>query len=82
MARVSMAHGIVELFDCVPSVACVGVCVRIADVSGVLACEVSRRRDATMLFFGSWAMIVFGFAKIAAGLAGAEAGCGLGAGAG
>eukprot|EP00965_Chrysotila_dentata_P064193 2126000-Pleurochrysis_carterae.AAC.1 len=35
-----------------------------------------------MLFFKSWAMIVFGFAKIATGLAGAEAGCGLGAGAG
>eukprot|EP00965_Chrysotila_dentata_P174476 5759281-Pleurochrysis_carterae.AAC.1 len=39
IARVSMAHGIVELFDCVPSVACVCVCVRSADVSGVLACE-------------------------------------------
>eukprot|EP00965_Chrysotila_dentata_P003152 103078-Pleurochrysis_carterae.AAC.1 len=59
MARVNMAHVIVKLFDCVPSVACVGVCVKGADVSGVLACEVSRQRDATMLFFGSWAMIVF-----------------------
>eukprot|EP00965_Chrysotila_dentata_P137394 4544713-Pleurochrysis_carterae.AAC.1 len=77
-----MAHGIVELFDCVPSVACMGVCVESADVSGVSVCEVSRRRDATMLFFGSWAMSVSGFAKIATGLAGAEAGCGLGAGAG
>eukprot|EP00965_Chrysotila_dentata_P163325 5394553-Pleurochrysis_carterae.AAC.1 len=56
------------------SVACVGVCVKSADVSSVLACEVLRRRDATMLFFGSWATSVSGFAKIATGLAGAEAG--------
>eukprot|EP00965_Chrysotila_dentata_P035191 1170907-Pleurochrysis_carterae.AAC.1 len=82
MARVSRAHGILELFDCLSSVACMGVCVKSTDVSGILVWEVSCRCDELMQFFGSWAMSVSGFAKVVTRLAGAKAGCGLGAGAG
>eukprot|EP00965_Chrysotila_dentata_P254664 6211953-Pleurochrysis_carterae.AAC.2 len=45
MARVSSAHVIVALFDCLPSVACMGVCVTGVDVSDLLDCEFSRRCD-------------------------------------
>eukprot|EP00965_Chrysotila_dentata_P163488 5398386-Pleurochrysis_carterae.AAC.1 len=82
MAKVSRPHVIVELFDCLPSVACVGASVKCADVSGIVDCEVSRRCDESRQFFGCSAMSMFDFAMIATGLAGAEAGCGFAAGAG
>eukprot|EP00965_Chrysotila_dentata_P085446 2818467-Pleurochrysis_carterae.AAC.1 len=41
IARVSGAHAIVELLDCLPSVACMGACVKFADVSGIFVVVVS-----------------------------------------
>eukprot|EP00965_Chrysotila_dentata_P097991 3240213-Pleurochrysis_carterae.AAC.1 len=82
MAKASRPHVIVELFDCVPFAACVGASVKCANVSGIVDCEVSRRCDESRQCFGSSAVSMFDFAMVATGLAGAEAGCGLAAGAG
>eukprot|EP00965_Chrysotila_dentata_P157576 5205841-Pleurochrysis_carterae.AAC.1 len=75
-------HAVVELFDCARSGAGLGACACAVIVSGNLGCKVSiRRSDATMMSGVRVAALMLLFAA-EDGLAGAEVGCGRGAGAG